>query len=110
MKSFRQLLASRNHAPKISEAQPEPSRTVPAAESPIVVELFQSQGCSSCPPANEHVLELANTRGFIVLVYHVTHWDRLGWKDTFGDIVFDQRQWDYARALGRTNVFTPQVQ
>lgn len=45
----------------------------------------------------------------LILTYNVTYWDRLGWKDTFGDSVFDQRQWEYAKAFQRKNVFTPQV-
>ena len=76
---------------------------------PIVIELFQSQGCSSCPATNSHVLKLAEDPNMLILTYHVTYWDRLGWKDTFGDSVFDQRQWECAKALGRKNVFTPQV-
>lgn len=74
-----------------------------------VVELFQSQGCSSCPPTNFGVLKLAEVPNLLILTYHVTYWDRLGWKDTFGDSAFDQRQWEYAKALQRKNVFTPQV-
>lgn len=87
-----------------------------APESPMnktisltVVELFQSQGCSSCPPANSNVLKLAEVPNLLILTYDVTYWDRLGWKDTFGSSAFDRRQWEYARALQRKNVFTPQV-
>lgn len=76
---------------------------------PTVIELFQSQGCSSCPATNSHVLKLAEDPNMLILTYHVTYWDRLGWKDTFGDSVFDQRQWEYAKALQRKNIFTPQV-
>ena len=74
-----------------------------------VLELFQSQGCSSCPPTNANVLKLVDDPRFLVLTYDVTYWDRLGWKDTFGNLEFDQRQWEYARALQRKNVYTPQV-
>ena len=74
-----------------------------------VIELFQSQGCSSCPPANSNVLKLAEDPNLLILTYDVTYWDRLGWKDTFGNSANDRRQWDYARALSRKNVFTPQV-
>lgn len=74
-----------------------------------VIELFQSQGCSSCPPANHHVLKLVDDPNVLVLTYDVTYWDYLGWKDTFGNREFDRRQRAYAQTLGLKNVFTPQV-
>ena len=74
-----------------------------------VLELFQSQGCSSCPPANKHVLNLTEDPNILALTYDVTYWDHLGWKDTFGKAEFDARQWAYARSLGKKNVYTPQV-
>lgn len=76
---------------------------------PAVVELFQSQGCSSCPPANANLNAIADRTDVIALSYAVTYWDRLGWKDTFARPAFTQRQWDYARAGGRANVATPQM-
>ena len=79
------------------------------SDSLTVIELFQSQGCSSCPPANSNVLKLAEDPNLLILTYDVTYWDRLGWKDTFGNSANDRRQWEYARALSRKNVFTPQV-
>lgn len=85
----------------------------PTSDSALtVVELFQSQGCSSCPPANANVIDLIenpNPRNLLVLTYEVTYWDHLGWKDTFGNSTFDQRQRDYAKALGVRSVYTPQV-
>jgi len=83
-----------------------------AAEStqPVsVVELFTSQGCSSCPPANNFVAKLAEDSEKLVLSYGVTYWDYLGWKDTFGDPEFTQRQRNYGKALGVPNVYTPQI-
>ena len=74
-----------------------------------VVELFTSQGCSSCPPANKFVGKLAEDGDKLVLSYGVTYWDYLGWKDTFGDPEFTQRQRDYGKALGAANVYTPQI-
>ena len=74
-----------------------------------VIELFTSQGCSSCPPANRFVGELAEDGEKLVLSYGVTYWDYLGWKDTFGDAKFTQRQRDYGKALGVANVYTPQI-
>ena len=77
--------------------------------SPIVVELYQSQGCSSCPPANAAVNAVADQPGVIALSFAVTYWDRLGWKDVFADKAYTQRQYDYAHALGNANVATPQI-
>ena len=95
------------------------ARSVQAASAPpppeyhnktlTVLELFQSQGCSSCPPANNNVLALIPNEETLVLTYDVTYWDRLGWTDTFGDKNWDGRQWEYARAFGKGNVYTPQV-
>jgi hypothetical protein len=74
-----------------------------------VVELFQSQGCSSCPPANANAMALADRPDLLVLSFAVTYWDELGWKDTFASPQFTARQWDYARGLGHGQVWTPQV-
>jgi hypothetical protein len=79
------------------------------AAHPAVVELFQSQGCSSCPPANANVLALADRPDILTLSWQVTYWDQLGWQDTFGSPKFTTRQWDYAHALHRDNVGTPEV-
>lgn len=76
---------------------------------PTVVELFQSQGCSSCPPANANLNAIADRPGVLALSFAVTYWDRLGWKDTFAKPAFTQRQWDYAHAAGRKQVATPQM-
>ena len=75
---------------------------------PIVVELFQSQGCSSCPPANAMVNRLADRADLLPLNVGVTYWDRLGWKDKFAHPAYTDRQWDYARSGKRGNVATPQ--
>ena len=74
-----------------------------------VVELFQSQGCSSCPPANANVLALSDRPDLLTLSFGVTYWDNLGWKDTFASPQYTARQWDYARAFHRDQVFTPEV-
>jgi hypothetical protein len=74
-----------------------------------VVELFTSQGCSSCPPANKFVSKLAQSEeDALVLSYGVTYWDYLGWKDTFGDPVFTERQRQYGKVFGAT-IYTPQI-
>jgi len=74
-----------------------------------VVELFTSQGCSSCPPANKFVGELSDDQNVLVLSYGVTYWDYLGWKDTFGDAKFTSRQRAYGKAFDLNNVYTPQI-
>ena len=86
----------------------------PAAQAadrahPTVIELFQSQGCSSCPPANANVMALADRPDVLTLSFGVTYWDNLGWKDTFAKPQFTDRQRAYAHALGHDQVFTPQV-
>ncbi len=82
-------------------AAPRPQRAV--------VELFTSQGCSSCPPANDNIRTLAGRPDVLALSFGVTYWDSLGWKDTFASPAFTARQWAYARSLHHDNVFTPQV-
>lgn len=89
------------------------AQTVPPtpadATHPTVVELYESQGCSSCPPANANVNAIADRPGILALNFAVTYWDYLGWKDIFASPAFTARQWDYARASGRGQVSTPQV-
>src|SRR5271155_223090 len=80
-----------------------------AETKPVVVELFESQGCSSCPPANANLAAIADRPNVIALNFAVTYWDGQGWTDTFAQPKFTARQWDYAHAFGRGNVFTPQV-
>ncbi len=75
----------------------------------IIVELFTSQGCSSCPPANKFAAKLSQDPEKLVLTYGVTYWDYLGWKDTFGQAKFTDRQRAYGRALHIGNVYTPQI-
>jgi len=80
------------------------------AQAPLqVVELYTSQGCSSCPPANAAVAQISGRPEILALSFGVTYWDELGWKDTFAQKKFTDRQWDYARGLRHTQVATPQV-
>jgi len=80
------------------------------AEKPThVVELFTSQGCSSCPTANRFVSKLSDNPETLVLTYGVTYWDYLGWTDTFGDPEFTKRQREYREAFGAANIYTPQI-
>src|SRR5580704_7671016 len=69
------------------------------AGHPTVVELYQSQDCASCLPANTNLLAIADRPDVLALSLDVTYWDHLGWKDTFAKPAFTKRQWDYARAL-----------
>lgn len=79
------------------------------ADDPVVVELFTSQGCSSCPPADELLGDLAGRDDIIALALHVDYWDYIGWADTFANSAFSQRQHAYGRAAGSTVVYTPQM-
>jgi hypothetical protein len=79
------------------------------SEQGVLVELYTSQGCSSCPPADELMGELVDMPGVIGLALHVDYWDYIGWKDTFGQEKFSERQRNYAHAAGDKMIYTPQV-
>jgi len=80
-----------------------------AAERPVVVELFTSQGCSSCPPANAYLNEMARDRRDVLpLAFHVTYWDRLGWKDPFSLNEATERQDRYGHRFGDGS-YTPEI-
>jgi hypothetical protein len=81
----------------------------PVVRPKAVVELFTSQGCSSCPPADALLGELAKDPAVIALTLPVTYWDYLGWKDTLGQELFTKRQKFYAKARGDGRVYTPQA-
>jgi hypothetical protein len=87
----------------------------PAGEAgPVIVELFTSQGCSSCPPADAVLAKLAaagsvDGRRVVPLAFHVDYWNDLGWADPFSRPAWTQRQYAYAQALGAARVYTPQA-
>jgi hypothetical protein len=80
-----------------------------AQDSPVVVELFTSQGCSSCPPADKLMQKLAARDDVIALSLHVDYWDYIGWKDVFADPKNARRQRLYAQKYARRSVYTPQM-
>lgn len=83
--------------------------TPASADDPVVVELFTSQGCSACPPADALMAELAERDDIIALALHVDYWDYIGWADTFANPAFTERQHYYGHAAGSTVVYTPQM-
>ncbi len=80
-----------------------------AQTQPVVVELYTSQGCNSCPPADELMGMLTERADIIALSLHVDYWDYLGWKDELGSPLNTKRQRAYARALGERTIYTPQM-
>jgi len=80
-----------------------------AAKRPVVVELFTSQGCSSCPPADALLAHLADRKDVIALSLPITYWDMLGWKDTLASEDNTRRQKAYAQIMGHSGVYTPQM-
>lgn len=85
------------------------STTLQSAQADVVVELYTSQGCSSCPPADALLGELAGRDGVIALSLHVDYWDYLGWKDDFANPAFSARQRGYASSSGQSMIYTPQM-
>lgn len=91
-------------------AVPLLSPSLHAAETrPILVELFTSQGCNSCPPADALLGELSRRPDLLALAFHVDYWDRLGWRDPFSSAEATRRQRDYARRLGEAQIYTPEL-
>ena len=88
-----------------------PASLAQASEAPplVVVELFTSQGCSSCPPADTYLGELAQHSDVLALAFHVDYWNYIGWTDPYASRQATERQHDYARRLNLRYVYTPQM-
>jgi len=104
------LIAALLSAVACQAAEPLAQRLGPA---PVVVELFTSQGCSSCPPADALLTDIAHDdslRGRVIpLAFHVDYWDRLGWRDPFSSVDWTRRQYAYVGALRANSAYTPQM-
>src|SRR6056297_2439763 len=85
------------------------TRAAMATSGPVVVELFTSQGCSSCPPADALLHDLAERGDVLALSLHVDYWDYIGWKDQFAQPAFTLRQKAYAVSGDRKMIYTPQM-
>ncbi|MFD2175091.1 DUF1223 domain-containing protein [Rhodobacter lacus] len=83
--------------------------SAPPKPAPVVVELFTSQGCSACPPADALLAQVAQRPDVVALSLHVDYWDYLGWEDPFAQPAFTARQKAYTRAAGERTLYTPQV-
>lgn len=92
-----------------AEVQPRARVVGPIGLPPVVIELFTSQGCSSCPPADEMLADLADRKDVLALSWHVDYWDYLGWTDEFAQPQFTRRQQAYAHAWGERAIYTPQM-
>lgn len=92
-----------------TRTQPRARMLGPISHPPVVVELFTAQGCSSCPPADEMLAELAARDDVLALSWHVDYWDYLGWADQFARPDFTRRQRAYTRAWGERAIYTPQM-
>ncbi|MDB5035777.1 MAG: hypothetical protein JWQ98_3018 [Chlorobi bacterium] len=101
--------------PRLSPDAPPIVKTGAAAAAPVaVVELFTSEGCSSCPPADRLLSAITDEarqdgRRIFPLSFHVDYWNKLGWRDPFSDAAYSSRQNDYVRALGIDGAYTPQM-
>lgn len=105
MKNFAVIMAACLAAMLPLSTRAEQLRTEPV----VVLELFTSQGCSSCPPADAVLTEYDERSDVVALAYHVDYWDYIGWRDTFGDAAFSDLQRKYAAAQGKNRVYTPQL-
>ena len=104
MRAYGALMLALASAAQADDAKPWAS----VQTNPLVIELFTSQGCSSCPPADLVLDQLADIPGVLGLAYHVDYWDYIGWEDPFATAVSTKRQKYYRHVLGNRYIFTPQ--
>jgi hypothetical protein len=101
--AWRTAMAAALMLPAMASAEPSQQR-------PVVAELFTSEGCSSCPPAEAVLADLAQSRpDVLALAFHVTYWDRLGWADRYGLAAATARQRHYAAQFLQSEVYTPEL-
>ncbi|MDP2377561.1 thioredoxin family protein [Reyranella sp.] len=93
----------------IATGRPQGASARSPAEGPWAVELFTSQGCNSCPPADAFLGKLAKRPDIVALSFHVDYWDYIGWKDAFASRETTERQRSYAKALKQRYVYTPEM-
>ena len=93
----------------VAAARVVPAKTRGPLEGPWAIELFTSQGCSSCPPADAYLGVLAKRPDIVALSFHVDYWDYIGWKDAFATRATTDRQRTYARVLKQRYVYTPEM-
>jgi hypothetical protein len=93
----------------IAGARPQPGAARSSAEGPWAIELFTSQGCSSCPPSDAYLGGLAKRPDIVALSFHVDYWDYIGWKDPYATRATTERQRAYARVLKQRYVYTPEM-
>lgn len=93
----------------VAGAHVAPAKTLAPVDGPWAIELFTSQGCSSCPPADAYLGVLAKRPDIVALSFHVDYWDYIGWKDAFATRATTDRQRAYARVLKQRYVYTPEM-
>ena len=103
------LIGAAAVAAGLTAAVPRRSSARPPGDGPWAVELFTSQGCSSCPPADAYLGRLSMRPDIVALAFHVDYWDYIGWRDPFASRETTERQRAYARVLKQRYVYTPEM-
>jgi hypothetical protein len=93
----------------VNESSNIQSKIINNQSGVAVLELYTSEGCSSCPPADDVLRGVVSQDNVFALAFHVTYWNRLGWKDSFSQKIFDERQYNYGAQFKKEGVYTPQL-